>query len=310
MEESSVFPATTPEQIPTTPTTPEAPVETPTTTETPETPVVTPETTKPEETPAAKADDAKETPEGDGEGEEQYVSAKDYDTLKSEFEAFKAERDAAKVVEGATTETPADPKAEKAPVKEPIDLADIDPDLLVSPDEITDDVLDVYGWDPETEEGKARRPAIAKRESQLVHRAAEYGFQRAKAEFYTGMTHEVSRQVAAQYHVQRIAEKVIEAHPEVAATQESFEKMGLAIAQASGKAKVGTTVEQLAEEAFLAYREAGGVVERFSKSGGKIIKNNGSGGGTTATQKAGTPAGPPQRKGPSIPEEALKSVFP
>lgn len=274
------------------------PVETPAE---PVAPVTEPEKPIAPETPEAKAPEAK----AEEDAEPEYVLASEYDRMKAELDALKGTTPAAPAAPEAKVE---EKPAETKPEAKPIDVASINPDLLVSPDEVPSDYLDTLGFSASDPSLPQYREAIAKRESQLVHRAVEYARAYAKAEFKQGLTGEIATQVAVHYHSQRVADMVLEKSPELG-EPEAFAKLTKAIRQAADEAKPGTTAQALSEEATRLYHEAGGVVQRFKSQGGKILRNNGAGPGTAPSQRVG--AAPAQQKAApmSPPDEAKKSVM-
>ena len=276
----------------------ETPVETPQApiSEAPSIPEVEPAKTT-EAAPAEKPAEVEAKAEEPNDEEPEYVLASDYEKLRAELEALKsgkpadAVEDPAKVEETPSVETP---------VKEPIDLSKVEPELLFDPEEISDDVYDALGIEAKTPEGAPLRAAVAKQFSMVAHRASQHAYARAKAEFRMGMTADIAKQVAVHYHTQRVADKVLEAHPELSEPK-SFLKLATAIGEAADHAQPGTTADDLATDAYRRYQEAGGIVQRFKSQGGKIIKPNGAAPGTAPQQRAGAPA--PETKAPADPRK-------
>jgi hypothetical protein len=269
----------------------EAPVETPQApiTDTPRIPSEEPAKTQEAasvEAPAELEAKAEEKPAESKDEEPDYVLASDYEKLHAELEALKSGKPADAVEEPAKSEeaTTVDP-----PAKEPIDLSKVEPELLFDPEEIADDVYDALGIEAKTPEGAPLRAAVAKQFSMVAHKASEHAYARAKAEFKMGMTSDIAKQVAVHYHTQRVADKVLEDHPELSEPK-SFLKLATAIGEAADNAQPGTTANDLAADAYRRYQEAGGIVQRFKSQGGKIIKPNGAAPGTAPQQRAGAPA--------------------
>jgi hypothetical protein len=247
-------------------------------------------TPKVEDAPAAKTEETPADTPGD-EGETEYVKASDYDAQKALLDKYleKYGELPADTAPDASAEPAAKTEAEP---RKPLEL---NPEMIMAAEDVTDEDLELLGWDSTTEEGQAQRANAAKFGSKIASRAAEYAEAAATAKFKASMAEDIAIQVAVHYAHQGVASALLAKHPDLG-TKENFPKVVKAIQQATGELGMNAPIDGVAAKAKQLIDEGQRTVERFKSQGGKVISGASTGPGTTPRGSSQAPTAPAQRQ--------------